>query len=146
MQTKQNLKIEYVPITSLKLAAYNPRKHTPEAITQLKTSIERFDMVDPVIINSASRRRNIVIGGHMRIKALKEMGVKKVPAVFVNIPELVREKELNVRLNKNTGEFDFGLLADFAKRSSATSVFRPRRWTIFFSKKIHPNNSISRKS
>lgn len=116
MQTKRNLKIEYVPIASLKLATYNPRKHTPEAMAQLKTSIERFDVVDPVIINSAPRRNNIVIGGHMRIKALKEMGIKKVPAVYVNISEIAREKELNVRLNKNTGEFDFGLLADFGEK------------------------------
>lgn len=132
MQTKQNLKIEYVPIASLKLAAYNPRKHTPEAMAQLKTSIERFDMVDPVIINSAPRRKNIVIGGHMRIKALKEMDIKKVPAVFVNIPELDREKELNVRLNKNTGEFDFGLLADFGEKFLNTVGFSSEEMDTIF--------------
>jgi DNA modification methylase len=35
--------------------------------------------------------------------------------VYVNIPELEKEKELNLRLNKNTGSFDFKLLAEFDK-------------------------------
>lgn len=41
------------------------------------------------------------------------MGFSEVPVVYVNIPEIEREKELNLRLNKNTGEFDFKLLAEF---------------------------------
>ncbi|MHB1117924.1 MAG: site-specific DNA-methyltransferase [Minisyncoccota bacterium] len=115
MNSKSKLKIEYLPISELKLATYNPRKHTPEAMTELKKSLERFDMVDPIIVNSAPKRKNIVIGGHMRVKALKEMKVTEVPVVYVNIPELAKEKELNVRLNKNTGEFDWQKLADFSE-------------------------------
>jgi DNA modification methylase len=41
------------------------------------------------------------------------MGFKEVPVVYVNIPELEKEKELNIRLNKNQGEFDFSLLKEF---------------------------------
>lgn len=115
MKQDQKLKIEYLPISELKLATYNPRKHTPEAMAELKKSLERFDMVDPIIVNSAPKRKNIVIGGHMRVKALKEMKVSKVPIVYVNIPELDKEKELNIRLNKNTGEFDWQKLADFGE-------------------------------
>jgi ParB-like chromosome segregation protein Spo0J len=115
MNSKSKLKIEYLPISELKLATYNPRKHTPEAMAELKKSLERFDMVDPIIVNSAPKRKNIVIGGHMRVKALREMKVTEVPVVYVNIPELAKEKELNVRLNKNTGEFDWQKLADFGE-------------------------------
>lgn len=111
--SKNNLEIVYVPITDLKLSDYNPRRHTPEAMIALKESIKRFDVVDPVIANSAPKRKNVLIGGHMRLKALKEMGTEKVPVVYVNIPNLEREKELNLRLNKNQGEFDFDLLATF---------------------------------
>jgi DNA modification methylase len=84
-------------------------------MTALKESILRFDMVDPVIANSAPERMNVLIGGHMRLKALKELGRETVPVVYINIPELEREKELNIRLNKNTGEFDLDLLADFSE-------------------------------
>lgn len=112
---KPNLEIQYLPLSDLKLAAYNPRKHSPEAMAELKKSLERFGAVDPVIVNSAPKRRNVVIGGHMRVKALKEMGATEVPAVYVNIPDIAKEKELNVRLNKNTGEFDWEKLADFGE-------------------------------
>jgi DNA modification methylase len=47
----------------------------------------------------------------MRLVAAKELGIKEVPVVYVNIPDIKREKELNVRLNRNTGEFDFEKLA-----------------------------------
>ncbi len=112
MTTKQDLKIVYVPIADLKLSDYNPRRHTPEAMAALKESIKRFDVVDPVIANTAPKRKNILIGGHMRLKALKEMGVDKVPTVYVNIPDIEKEKELNIRLNRG-GEFDWDLLANF---------------------------------
>lgn len=115
MKTNQKLNIQYVPIASLKLAAYNPRKHTPEAMAALKQSIERFNIVDPVILNGAPKRKNIVIGGHMRVKVLKEMGIAEVPAVYVDIPDSSKEKELNIRLNKNTGEFDWEKLATFGE-------------------------------
>ena len=81
MTTKTRSQIVYVPIADLKLSEYNPRRHTPEAMATLKESIKRFDVVDPVIANSAPKRKNVLVGGHMRLKALKEMGVKKYPAV-----------------------------------------------------------------
>lgn len=108
-----DIKIQYLPIGDLKPSAYNPRKWDDKAMADLKRSIERFGAVDPIIANSASNRRNVIIGGHFRLAALKELGYQKVPAVYVNIPDIEREKELNIRLNKNTGEFDFKLLADF---------------------------------
>jgi DNA modification methylase len=79
----------------------------------LKESIKRFGIVDPLVVNSAENRKNIVIGGHFRLVILKELGYKKVPVVYVNIPDIKKEKELNLRLNKNHGEWDMELLANF---------------------------------
>ncbi len=69
--------------------------------------------MDPLLINGAPNRKGIVIGGHFRLTVLKEMGYTEVPVIYINIPDLEKEKELNLRLNKNTGEFDWGLLAKF---------------------------------
>lgn len=102
-----NIKVVYLPITSLNPSEYNPRKHTTEQANQLKESIKRFGFVDPIICNSAKGRENIVIGGHFRLEVATELKMVEVPVVFVNIPDLEKEQELNVRLNKNTGEFDF---------------------------------------
>lgn len=112
-QTNAKLHIVYVPISKLKPSEYNPRKISKESLEQLKESIARFQMVDPIIANAAPNRRNIVIGGHMRLRGAKELGFKEIPVVYVNIPNLAQEKELNLRLNRNTGEWDWNLLAEF---------------------------------
>ena len=108
-----DLKVTYVPLATLNSAQYNPRKHSKESIEQVKESITRFGVVDPIVVNNASNRKNVVIGGHLRIKALKELGYKEIPAVYVSISDLEKERELNIRLNKNVGEWDLELLAKF---------------------------------
>ncbi|KKR15464.1 MAG: ParB domain protein nuclease [Candidatus Falkowbacteria bacterium GW2011_GWA2_39_24] len=108
-----NIKIVEVPINELKMAEYNPRKHSKEQSEQLKESIKKFGMVDPVICNSAPERNNIIIGGHFRVEVAKELGMTTVPVVYVQITDIAKEKELNLRLNKNVGEFDLDLLAQF---------------------------------
>lgn len=107
----KKLTVLYVPIKNLKLAVYNPRKHTPEAMTQLQESIKRYGLVDPIVVNGAPSRKNVVIGGHFRLKAAKELGYTEMPVVYVNLPDVQKEKELNIRLNKNTGEWDWDMLA-----------------------------------
>jgi DNA modification methylase len=111
MNSKIN--IVEVPINELRASEYNPRKHSKEQTDQLKESIKRFGLVDPAICNSTPERKNIIIGGHFRVEAAKELGMATVPVVYVQITDLVKEKELNLRLNKNTGEFDLDLLAEF---------------------------------
>jgi hypothetical protein len=80
---------------------------------QLRESIKRFGMVDPIVANSAPDRFNVVIGGHQRLKVLKGLKWETVPVVYVEIPDQKQERELNLRLNKNTGHFDLDLLKEF---------------------------------
>lgn len=110
---QSKIKTFYIPITDLKTAPYNPRKWTDEAIKQLSESIKRFGLVDPIILNSAENRKNVVIGGHFRLRVAKDLGYTEIPAVYVYIPDIEKEKELNLRLNKAIGEWDWNLLADF---------------------------------
>jgi len=84
-----------------------------QAIKKLTESIKRFGLVDPLIVNSAPKRTNFIIGGHFRFKVAKDLGIKKVPVVFLDIPDIEKEKELNLRLNRNTGDWDFELLKSF---------------------------------
>ena len=120
---KQRLSISYVPIKSLKPSEYNPRSWDKDAIAQLKESIRRYGFVDPLLVNSAHHRKGIVIGGHFRLSIAKELGITEVPVVYVNIPDLEHEKELNLRLNKNTGEWDLNLLAEFDEKFLADVGF-----------------------
>lgn len=110
---KESIKITFVKVADLKLATYNPRKWDDAKKAKLRESIERFGLVEPLIVNSNSKRKNILIGGHFRVKVAKELGYKDVPVVFVNIADIEKEKELNLRLNKNVGEWDLELLKEF---------------------------------
>ena len=113
--TPAELKVQYVQINSLKPSPYNPRRWSKEQLDALKESIIRFGIVDPVLANSAPGREGILIGGHMRLVAIKELGHTEVPVVFLNIADIEKEKELNIRLNRNLGEFDFSILKDFGE-------------------------------
>ena len=98
-----------INISELHAAPYNPRKDLqpddPE-YQQIKRSIEEFGYVDPVIIN----RDRTVIGGHQRLKVLRELGQEKIAVVEINLPKN-KEKALNVALNKISGSWDNERLA-----------------------------------
>lgn len=112
---KNNIEIVSVEIDKIKSPDYNPRKWDKDQEKSLAESIQKFGLLDPIICNSATGRENICIGGNFRLHTAKQLGYKEVPVVFVHIPDLEKEKELNLRLNKNTGSFDFDLLAEFDK-------------------------------
>lgn len=115
------MKIEKRLIKDLKPAEYNPRKTTEFQEKKLSESLQKFGYVEPIIINENPERYNIIIGGHFRIRELEKLGKKEIECVVVNL-SFEDEKELNIRLNSNTGEwdkellninFDIGELADF---------------------------------
>lgn len=93
-------------------AEYNPRQLTQKQHSDLKDSLTRFGMVDPVLINSNPERENIIIGGHQRKRVWEELGNKTIPCIELDLT-IEQEKELNIRLNKNTGQFDSEILANF---------------------------------
>jgi len=105
------MKIVNRKIKDLIRAEYNPRELTKDQYNHLKDSLLRFGVVDPVIVNKHPDRDNIIIGGHQRSKVWEDMGNDKIPTVELSLT-LDKEKELNVRLNKNTGQFDMDMLAN----------------------------------
>ena len=106
------MEIVNVPPGDLKPAEYNPRKMTKDQKQDLENSIAKFGFVDPIIVNKAEGRENIVVGGHQRLRIALEMGMETVPVYFVDL-SIDDEQELNLRLNKNMGEFDWDLLVNF---------------------------------
>jgi ParB-like chromosome segregation protein Spo0J len=106
------MRITLIEINSLNPAEYNPRQINNKQYEDLKASMEKFGCVDPIIININPERLNVVVGGHQRLRILRELGAEKVPTVSVNLSE-EDERELNVRLNKNGGDWDIDLLSNF---------------------------------
>jgi len=104
-----NWKTERRQIDELKLAGYNPRQASEKEVKDLTASLDKFDLADPIIIN----KDNTIIGGHFRIRILKQKGITEVD---VRVPERQltpkEERELNIRLNKNLGSWDFDALSN----------------------------------
>jgi len=103
--------IQEVDISTLSFADYNPRTLTKEEGAHLRESLTQFGFVDPIIVNQHPDRPNVIIGGHMRTRVWQEMGGKTVPVVFVSLP-LEAEREFNIRLNRNSGEWNWEMLAN----------------------------------
>jgi DNA modification methylase len=95
-----------VPINDLKPSEFNSRSNTEKQAFGLDTSLERFGLLDPLIVNSAPNRKNKIIGGHFRWREAKKLGYKEVPVIYANIPDIEKEKEINLRLNSNIGQWD----------------------------------------
>lgn len=104
--------IVYVNPVDLKPADYNPRTMTPKEEKDLRESMVRFGMADPLIVNRYKGRENVVIGGHQRLKIALAMGLIEVPVVYLSLPE-EKERELNLRLNRNLGSWDWDMVAAF---------------------------------
>ena len=101
------MKIEKIEINKLQPASYNPRQISTKQYKDLKESIEKFDLVDPIIIN----KDMTVIGGHQRLKVCKDLKHTEIDCVVLDLTK-EEEKELNIRLNKSGGEFDLDILAN----------------------------------
>ena len=106
------IKIKQRKISELNPAEYNPRQLTDKQYKQLKKSLKTFGCVEPVVINSNPMRKDIIVGGHQRCKVWADLGNDTIPTVEVELDEAA-QMELNVRLNKNTGEFDFDMLSSY---------------------------------
>jgi len=102
-------KLETRLIKDLHFNEKNPRKLSKADAQQLQRSMEKFGVCEPIVINWDGT----IIGGHQRVRTLKKLGEKEV-AVYLPSSPLSEEEadELNIRLNKNSGDWDFDILAN----------------------------------
>lgn len=111
MQKTAQLKV--LPVGVLRPAAYNPRKKLKpgdKEYEKIKNSITEFGFADPLVVNSDMT----IVGGHQRLAVAMDLGYTEVPCAVVDVDK-VREKALNIALNKITGAWDDSLLADLLK-------------------------------
>lgn len=114
------MNIQKINIEKLKAAEYNPRKDLKpedEEYQKIKKSILEFGYVAPVIVNSDMT----VIGGHQRLKVLKELEYKEVECNIVDLDK-TKEKALNIALNKITGEWDNAKLEELLAELKETDI------------------------
>lgn len=89
----------------------NAKIHTREQVEQIMKSIEEFGMNDPIAVYGED---NLIIEGHGRLEALKELGYTEVPCI--RLDHLTEEQRkaytlIHNKLTMNTG-FDLELLTE----------------------------------
>ena len=88
------MEIDLRPTASLKPYPNNPRKISKKAVESVARSIKRFGFRQPIVVDS----ENVVIVGHVRLKAALKLGLKEVP---VHVSDLTSEQAQAYRLADN---------------------------------------------
>lgn len=104
-----NWKLEHCKLLTLKEHPRNPRELSKHEYEQLKMSLDKFGLIDKPIINADG----MIIGGHQRVKVLLDSGITEAEC-YVPDRDLTEDEvdELVIRLNKNTGKWDYDVLAN----------------------------------
>lgn len=114
-------------IADMERAEYNPRVELmpgDDEYEKLKRNIDRFGVVVPVIWN---KRTNRVVSGHQRLTVLMNEGVTETDVSVVDLDETA-EKQLDIAMNKVTGEWDEVKLKELLDGlGDAAPETRPRR-------------------
>ena len=101
--TNKRLKIEYISIDEIIPYQNNAKIHTKEQVEQIKASIQEFGMNDPI----ALWKDNIIIEGHGRLLACKELGINEVPIIRLDDLTDDERKAYTLVHNKLTMNTDF---------------------------------------
>jgi len=101
-------------LSEIKSNPNNPRTIKDEKFEKLKKSIKEFPKMmalRPMVIN----QDNIVLGGNMRLKALKELGYTDVPDNWIKRAEDLTDDEARrfiIADNVGFGQHDWDILAN----------------------------------
>ena len=105
------LKIEYLPVDSLTPYEKNTRKHSKTDIEGIKKSILDVGFDDPIGIWG---KNNIIVEGHGRAIAAKELHLEKVPCIRLDHLTDAQRREYAIRHNRSAemSAWDFELLQE----------------------------------
>src|ERR1035437_11186803 len=114
------LKSESAPVAKLlgMGAPYNPRRIDADQLAALGRSLRTFGAVEPVVAN---RRYGRIVGGHQRVEAAEAEGIETLPVVWVDLDE-TGEKQLNLALNRISGEWDEPALARVLEELGSAAI------------------------
>lgn len=102
------MKIQKIRIENIKPYANNAKLHPISQIDQIKKSIQQFGNNDPISVDE----NNVIIEGHGRYLALKELGYEEIEVIRLNhLSEEQRRAYILIhnKLTMNTG-FDLDIL------------------------------------
>lgn len=111
-EAAQGLRIpepQMMALSEVNLAPYNPRVISDDQMSALKQSLVKHGMVLNLVVQKDGR---VLIGGHQRVRAMRELCSERGWPVPEQVPVIVLDvgdaeaKQLNVALNRIEGDFD----------------------------------------
>jgi len=105
----------YRKITEIKPNPKNPRIIKDDKFNKLVKSIKEFpEMLEkrPLICFTDVDNKLVVLGGNMRLKAAKEVGLKKIPVVLADDWTEEQKNEFLIKDNVGFGEWQWDELAN----------------------------------
>lgn len=99
------MQIEIINIDEIKPYQKNAKLHPQRQIEQIIESIKQFGNNDPIAIDE----KNVIIEGHGRYEALKQMGVTEVPVIKLKHLKAQQKKAYILAHNKLTMNSDFDI-------------------------------------
>lgn len=110
--------MQYISIDVIKTNPKNPRVIKDDKFKKLVKSLNDFpEMLEkrPLVCFTDIDGKIVVLGGNMRLKAAKEIGLKKIPVILADDWNEDKKNEFIVKDNASFGEWDFeALQADFS--------------------------------
>lgn len=107
--------MQIVKINEVKPNPKNPRLIKDEKFKKLVKSIQEFpDMLNkrPLIVFTDVDSKYVVLGGNMRLKACKEVGIKEIPVIVADEWTEEQKSEFLIKDNVGFGEWDWDSLAN----------------------------------
>ena len=108
-----------LPIDSIIPAPWNPNEMDPEMLSRLRHSIQRFDLVVPLVVRLVGDDVYETIGGAQRLSILRELVVESVSCVLVQAND-AEARLLGQALNHIAGTDNLGLRAEVLREILAT--------------------------
>ena len=107
--------MQLVKLSQVKGNPKNPRVLVDYKYKKLLKSIQDFpDMLNkrPLIVFTDKDNKYVVLGGNMRLKALKELKYKEVPVIVADEWTEEQKAEFLIKDNLNYGDWDWDSLAN----------------------------------
>ena len=108
------MEITEIAIEQIREAPWNPNSLDEGMLLRLRRSIERFDLVTPLVVRQLEPPLYETIGGAQRLAVLRELGFTTVPVLIVNADD-AEARLLSQCLNRISGEDDLGLKAELIR-------------------------------
>lgn len=101
------MKFAYIPIENL-VRTTNVREERETEMTDLESSIEKVDLLQPILVRTMKNGRYEILAGHRRVEALKLQGEDRIPCIIRD--DIDDSQKLYVQLVENTSRKNMSAL------------------------------------